>query len=183
MMFCRRQITNHSIIIHHCHTHNGRIIMLIILLWTRNNNHIRLSRDLVGNNLRFRSASFRSDNRNQSETDHLAPMLIYRDALRRNLTTPSRAGASLPRWVEWKSKNRWHRPIGLLCDRLLLFLLLLGCIMDVLEVHGDISNRRIHIPMAIFFSSMVNLISFDSHIRLYIMFLVLFRYCPRRWHD
>ena len=54
-------------------------------------------RDIYGNNLRFQSSSFRYNPRQQAEYEELTPLVMYRDALRRNLTTPNRAGGGTPR--------------------------------------------------------------------------------------
>ena len=53
-------------------------------------------RDIVGNNLRFIP---RTQNNTwiDDENDQLAALLLYRDALKRNLTTASKAGGGFPR--------------------------------------------------------------------------------------
>jgi hypothetical protein len=50
----------------------------------------------VGNNLHFNSSSQHSG-WIDDENDQLAALLLYRDTLKRNLTTPAQAGGGFPR--------------------------------------------------------------------------------------
>ena len=53
-------------------------------------------RDIVGNNLHFKSSAARNDWL-EDENDQLAALLLYRDTLKRNLTTAAKAGGGLPK--------------------------------------------------------------------------------------
>ncbi|CAM4758791.1 unnamed protein product [Rotaria magnacalcarata] len=53
-------------------------------------------RDVVGNNVRF-NRSLNNSSWVDHENDQLAALLLYRDALKKNLTTPTKAGSSFPR--------------------------------------------------------------------------------------
>ena len=52
-------------------------------------------RDIVGNNLQFNSAS--QNEWIDNENEQLAALLLYRDALKKNLTTPSKFAGGFPR--------------------------------------------------------------------------------------
>ena len=54
------------------------------------------SRDVVGNNLQFNSSSNNYDWLDD-ENDQLAALLLYRDALKKNLTTQSKFGGGYPK--------------------------------------------------------------------------------------
>jgi hypothetical protein len=64
-------------------------------------------RDVVGNNLRFNSAS-NADNWNDGENSNLRALLMYRDALKRNLTTPAMAGGGLPKMRHGRIGSQWR---------------------------------------------------------------------------
>jgi hypothetical protein len=53
-------------------------------------------RDIVGNNLHFNSSS-QNNGRNDVDNEHLGSLMMYRDILKQNLTTPVRAGGGFPK--------------------------------------------------------------------------------------
>ena len=54
-------------------------------------------RDIVGNNLHFKTSSAARSDWLEDENDQLAALLLYRDTLKKNLTTAAKAGGGLPR--------------------------------------------------------------------------------------
>lgn len=59
---------------------------------------VGLERNVVGNNLQFNAPS-QSGNWNDPDDEQLGSLMIYRDALKQNLTTPYKAGgSSLPKY-------------------------------------------------------------------------------------
>jgi len=63
-------------------------------------------RDIIGNNLHFNSSQ--SNDWIDNENDQLAALLLYRDALKRNLTTPAKAGGGLPRMRHGRVGSQWR---------------------------------------------------------------------------
>lgn len=64
-------------------------------------------RDIVGNNLHFTSTS-QNDNWIDDENDQLAALLLYRDALKRNLTTSTKIGVGLPKMRHGRIGSQWR---------------------------------------------------------------------------
>ncbi|CAF1332530.1 unnamed protein product [Rotaria sordida] len=64
-------------------------------------------RDIVGNNLHFSSTSI-NHSWIDDENDQLAALLLYRDALKRNLTTATRAGGGFPRMRHGRIGSQWR---------------------------------------------------------------------------
>ncbi|CAF2590088.1 unnamed protein product [Rotaria sp. Silwood2] len=65
-------------------------------------------RDIVGNNLRFNSRSLNNNNWIDDENDQLAALLLYRDALKKNLTTSTKAGVGFPRMRHGRIGSQWR---------------------------------------------------------------------------
>ncbi|CAF4149781.1 unnamed protein product [Rotaria magnacalcarata] len=64
-------------------------------------------RDVVGNNVRF-NRSLNNSSWVDHENDQLAALLLYRDALKKNLTTPTKAGSSFPRMRHGRIGSQWR---------------------------------------------------------------------------
>jgi len=56
-----------------------------------------VDRDVMGNNLQFNSLSMNNKDWIENENDHLAALLQYRDAMKRNLMTQSKFVGGFPR--------------------------------------------------------------------------------------
>jgi hypothetical protein len=81
------------IIIHPSLLHNGKIKTLIK---RKRKSLIFFYRDIVGNNLHFNSPS-QNNGWNDGDNEQLGSLMLYRDILKQNLTTPVRAGGGLPK--------------------------------------------------------------------------------------
>ena len=90
-------VFDRSTTIQHCLLLNGKTRHLLID-WSAAPSIllILLRRDIVGNNLHFKTTP-RSNDWIEDENDQLAALLLYRDMLKRNLTTAARAGGGMPR--------------------------------------------------------------------------------------
>ncbi|CAF1353623.1 unnamed protein product [Rotaria sp. Silwood1] len=64
-------------------------------------------RDIVGNNLHFNSRSL-NNSWIDDENDQLAALLLYRDALKKNLTTSTKAGCGFPRMRHGRIGSQWR---------------------------------------------------------------------------
>jgi len=88
------QIFNHLIIIHLYQILNG-----MMSFFYNSKNRICccfFCRDIVGNNLQFNSSS-QKNGWADDENNQLAALLLYRDALKKTLTTPAKFSNGFPR--------------------------------------------------------------------------------------
>lgn len=65
-------------------------------------------RDIVGNNLHFKTSSAARSDWLEDENDQLAALLLYRDTLKKNLTTAAKAGGGLPRMRHGRVGSQWR---------------------------------------------------------------------------